>query len=118
MKTALVLLVAVVAAVGLGGCRSKLTAETTGQVTNSVLDRERKTKRKKTSSGRTKTTTKVDTETDIDYTYTVGGRSFSGFTERDGNVVGQFAIGSTVKVCYDPSNPEDSDLAAPGEKCE
>jgi hypothetical protein len=76
-----------------------------------------KTSKKKTSSGKTKKTTKTDTETEIDYTYTVDGKNHTGYSEKDGNVISNFATGSTVVVCYNPKNPEESDVFAVGTKC-
>lgn len=101
----------------IASCGSDLTAETSGRVTGSVLDRERKTTKRKTSSGKTKKTTKIDTETDIDYEYTVDGKSFSGYSEKDGDVRSTFGIGSAVTVCYNPKNPEESDVFAAETKC-
>ena len=95
-------------------CTSNLTAETTGQVTNVVLDRDRKTTKRKTSSGKTKKTTK----TEIDYSYAVDGKTYTGFSEKDGDVQAAFRSGSTVKVCYNPKNPEESDVFPLNAKCE
>jgi len=99
------------------GCKSNLTASTTGQVTSSVIDRDVKTSKKKTSSGKTKKSTKTDTETEIDYTYTIDSKNYSGYSEKDGNVQSSFAVGSTVTVCYNPQNPEESDVFPNGTKC-
>lgn len=99
------------------GCKSNLTATATGQITNSVIDRDVKTSKKKTSSNKTKKTTKVEVETEIDYTYTVDGKNYSGYVEKDGNVQSNFASGSTVVVCYNPQNPEESDVFVSGTKC-
>jgi heat shock protein HslJ len=112
----IILIIAVFTVLSIG-CSSNLTAETSGQVTNSVIDRDVKTSKKKTSSNKTKKTTKVEIETEIDYTYTVDGKNYTGFIEKDGNVISSFAIGSTVVVCYNPKNPEESDVFAVGTKC-
>jgi hypothetical protein len=99
-------------------CTSNLTAETTGQVTNVVLDRDRKTTKRKTSSGKTKKTTKTEIDTEIDYSYAVDGKTYTGFSEKDGDVQAAFRSGSTVKVCYNPKNPEESDVFPLNAKCE
>jgi hypothetical protein len=104
-------------AAGSFGCSSNLTAETIGQVTNVVLDRDRKTSKRKTSSGKTKKTTKTEIDTEIDYSYAVDGKTYTGFSEKDGDVQAAFRSGSTVKVCYNPKNPEESDVFPSGAKC-
>ena len=77
-----------------------------------------KTSKKKTSSNKKKkTTTSVSVETEIDYTYTVNGKNYAGYIEKDGDVQRDFQNGSTVVVCYNPSNPEESDVFAAGTKC-
>jgi Protein of unknown function (DUF3592) len=100
-------------------CRSKLTAETTGTVIKAEAIKERKSTRRKTAWGGTRRTTKtVTTGTDIDYTYEVNGIKYSEVSEWDGNVLSKFKKDSQVKVCYNPENPEESDLFLPEEKCE
>jgi hypothetical protein len=99
------------------GCSSKLTAETTGDITRVALDRDVKTSKKKTSSNKKKTKTTTSIETEIDYRYTVGGKSFDGYSEKDGDVQRDFQPGSKVVVCYNPSTPEESDVFAAGHKC-
>jgi nucleoside-specific outer membrane channel protein Tsx len=97
-------------------CSSKLTAETTGQITGVAIDRDTKTSKRKTSSNkRKKTTTSVETE--IEYRYTVGGKSYDGYAEKDGDVQRSFQTGSSVVVCYNPSKPEESDVFTSGTKC-
>ena len=100
------------------GCSSNLTAEAPGQITRVAIDRDVKTSKKKTSSNKKKkTTTSVSVETEIDYTYTVNGKNYAGYIEKDGDVQRDFQNGSTVVVCYNPSNPEESDVFAAGTKC-
>ena len=99
------------------GCKSNLTAETSGQVTNVVIDRDKKTKTKKTSSNRKKKTTTVSIETEIDYSYTVNGTGYQGYSEKDGDVARDFQNGSTVVVCYNPASPSESDVFPAGTKC-
>jgi predicted kinase len=60
------------------GCKSKLTATASGQVTKVVIDRDTKTTKVKNSSGETKRKTKTTTETEINYTYTVAGKTYTG----------------------------------------
>lgn len=98
-------------------CSSKLTAESNAQVTRVVLDRDTKTKKRKTSSNKTKRKTTTTYETEIDYRYTVGGNTYDGYAEKDGDVQRDFPSGATVVVCYNPSNPEESDVFAVGYKC-
>ena len=112
----IILIIAIFIAFSIG-CSSNLTAETSGQVTNSVIDRDVKTSKKKTSSNKTKKKTKVEVETEVDYTYIVDGKNYTGYSEKDGNVISNFATGSKVTVCYNPKNPEESDVFAVGTKC-
>ena len=99
------------------GCKSKLTAETTGQITNAVIDRETTTKTVKTSSNTTKKKTSTSTETEISYTYTIDGNNYTGYTEKNGDVRSNFQIGVAVVVCYNPAKPEQSDVFVVGSKC-
>jgi ABC-type glycerol-3-phosphate transport system substrate-binding protein len=113
LSTAAVLIFAAV----FSACGSNLTAETTGQVTRVALDRDTKTVKRKTSSNKTKKTTKTSVETEVDYRYTVGGKTFEGYSEKDGDVQRDFQTGAPVTVCYNPANPEESDVFAAGTKC-
>jgi hypothetical protein len=99
------------------GCRSKLTGETQGYIKTVVLDREAKTSKRKTSSNRKKKTTTTTVETEIEYSYNVQGRNYEGFTEKDGDVQRDFPVGATLVVCYNLSNPEESDVFVSGTKC-
>lgn len=99
------------------GCQSKLTTGTSGQVTRVSIDRDTKTTRTKTSSGKIKKRTKISYETEIHYRYAVGGRSYTGYAEKDGNVRSRFQTGAKVLVCYNPASPEDSDIFSIGSKC-
>jgi hypothetical protein len=99
------------------GCSSKLTGETTGQITRVALDRDTKTKKRKTSSNKTRRKTTTTYETEIDYSYTVNGKTYEGYSEKDGDVQRDFRSGSAAVVCYDPKNPEESDVFAAGHKC-
>jgi hypothetical protein len=99
------------------GCGSNLTAEAPGQVTRVAIDRDVKTKKRKTSSNKTKRKTTVEIETEIDYRYTVGGKTYDGYSEKDGDAQRDFQTGAPVVVCYNPKNPEESDVFAPGTKC-
>lgn len=98
-------------------CGSSMTAQTAGEVTRVALDRDTKTKTRKTSSNKKKKTTTVSYETEIDYCYTVDGKTFEGYSEKDGDVQREFAAGAPVVVCYNPKNPEESDVFAPGTSC-
>jgi hypothetical protein len=97
-------------------CSSNLTAETTGQITGVVIDRDTKTSRRKSSSNKRKKTTK-SVETEIEYRYTVGGKTYDGYAEKDGDVQRDFQNGSAVVICYNPSKPEESDVLTSGSKC-
>ena len=99
------------------GCNSNLTAETSGEITRVVLDRDTKTKKRKTSSNKTKRKTTTTFETEIDYRYSVGGKSYQGYSEKDGDVQRDFQTGAAVVVCYNPSNPDESEVFAAGYKC-
>lgn len=99
------------------GCSSSLTAETQGQIKSAVIDRDVKTSKKKTSSNKTKKKTTVSVETEVEYSYTVNGKNYDGYSEKDGDVQRDFQTGAPVVVCYNPSNPVESDVYAAGSKC-
>ena len=99
------------------GCSSKLTAGSTAEITRVMLDRDTKTTKRKTSSNKKKKKTTTSVETEIDYRYTVDGKTYEGYTEKDGDVQHEFARGAQVTVCYNPSDPEESDVFAAGYKC-
>lgn len=99
------------------GCSSKLTAQSDAEITKVAIDRDTKTSRRKTSSNKKKTKTTTTVETEIDYRYTVNGKTFEGYTEKDGDVQRDFRQGSQVVVCYNPSKPEESDVFTSGYKC-
>jgi hypothetical protein len=98
-------------------CSSKLTAEASGQITRVAIDRDTKTKKRKTSSNKTKRKTTTTVETEIDYRYVVGGKTFDGYTEKDGDLQRDFPSGGQAVVCYNPANPEESDVFPSGHKC-
>ncbi len=96
----------------------RLTAEAPAEITSVVLDRDRKTTRKRSgSNNRRRTTTKTSYETDITYRYTVNGQVYNGESEKDGDVTGRFRAGSPVKVCYNPAQPDESDVFESGHRC-
>ena len=100
------------------GCSSNLTAQATAEITRVAIDRDTKTSRKKTSSNKKKKkTTTTSVETEIDYRYTVDGKTFEGYAEKDGDQQRDFQAGRQVVVCYDPKNPEESDVFAAGHRC-
>ncbi len=103
--------------VGNLGCSSKLTAQSTAEVTRTAIDRDTKTSKRKTSSNKKKKKTTTSVETEIDYRYVVNGKTYEGYTEKDGDMQRDFQTGSQVAVCYNPSNPEESDVFAAGYKC-
>lgn len=119
IKNKSILLVTVVFMAAAPGCKSDLTAQAPAQITRVAIDRDTKTSRKKTSSGKTRKKTKTSVETEIDYRFTVGGKTFEGYSEKDGDVQGDFQTGSAgaAVVCYNPSNPEESDVFAAGHQC-
>jgi hypothetical protein len=98
-------------------CRSDLTAQTTGDVTRVVLDRDQKTTRRKTSSNRNKKRTTTTYDTEIDYRYTVDGKSYEGFSEKDGDVQRDYQAGAQLVVCYNPKDPSESDIFTAGQTC-
>jgi hypothetical protein len=96
----------------------RLTAEAPAEITSVVLDRDRKTTRRRSgSNNRRRTKTKTTYETDITYRYTVNGRAYEGETEKDGDVTGSFRAGSSVKVCYNPAQPDESDVFENNHRC-
>ena len=99
------------------GCGSKLTGETQGYVKTVVIDRDVKTSKRKTSSNKKKKKTTTSIETEIEYSYNVNGRNYEGYSEKDGDVQRDFQSGSTVVVCFNPSNHEESDIYPAGTKC-
>ncbi|HEX8637162.1 MAG TPA: DUF3592 domain-containing protein [Pyrinomonadaceae bacterium] len=98
-------------------CSSKLTAEGAAQITRVAIDRDTKIKKRKTSSNKTKRKTTTSIETEIDYSYAVNGKTYNGYSEKDGDVQRDFSTGATVVVCYNPSNPDESDVFPAGHKC-
>jgi hypothetical protein len=96
----------------------RLTAEASAEITSVVLDRDRKTTRRRSgSNNRRKTKTTTTYETDISYRYTVNGRVYEGESEKDGDVTGSFRAGSSVKVCYNPAQPDESDVFENNHRC-
>lgn len=116
MKKITLLTLLAVAAFG-AGCGSNLTAETPGQIRSVAIDRDVKTSKKKTSSNKKKKTTSVSVETEIEYSYSVNGKTFDGYSEKDGDVQRDFSTGAPVVVCYNPASPDESDVFAAGTKC-
>ena len=98
-------------------CQTNLTAQAPAEITRVVLDRDTKTKKKKTSSNKTKTTTSTSYETEIDYRYTVNGQSYEGYSEKDGDMQRDYAVGRQAIVCYNPQNPSESDVFPAGQRC-
>jgi hypothetical protein len=117
MKINIFLILLLIAAFG-AGCSSNLTAEAPGYIKTVVLDRDVKTSKRKTSSNKKKKKTSVSVETEIEYSYNVNGRNYEGYSEKDGDVQNAFPKGATLVVCYDPSNPEESDVFPTGTKCQ
>jgi hypothetical protein len=107
----------------LAGCSGndfsrRLTAEAPAEITSVVLDRDRKTTRRRSgSNNRRRTTTKTTYETDISYRYIVNGQVYNGETEKDGDMTGTYRNGSRVKVCYNPAQPDESDVFETGHRC-
>src|SRR5215213_7209960 len=99
------------------GCSSNLAGETQGYIKTVVIDREAKASKRKTSSNKRKKQTTTSVETEIEYSYNVQGRNYEGFSEKDGDVQQDFPVGATLVVCYNLSNPEESDIFASGTKC-
>jgi hypothetical protein len=105
-----------------GACRSRdeflarLTAEAPARVITVSLDRGRRTTTTNRNRRRTRRTSE-NTETDIRYQYTVGGRTFDATVEKDGDQTSTFKVGMSAKACYNPSNPEESELFPPGHPC-
>lgn len=113
----LTFLTLLVIAAFVSGCSSNLTAAAQGQIKSVVLDRDVKTSKKKTSSNKKKKKTSVSYETEIEYSYSVNGKNYDGYSEKDGDVQRDFQAGAPVVVCYNPSNPEESDVFTAGTNC-
>ena len=56
-------------------------------------------------------------ETDITYRYAVGGGTIVGTTSKAGDVHQTFRVGRPAKVCYNPAQPEESEVFPPDHKC-
>lgn len=117
MKKPIIFTLAAALAAANLACGSSLTAQSTGQVTRVAIDRDTKTTTRKTSSNKKKTKTKTSVETEIDYSYAVSGKTYQGYSEKDGDVQRDFQNGAPVVVCYNPKNPEESDVFANGHNC-
>lgn len=98
-------------------CSSNLTAQGAAQVTRVAIDRDTKTSKRKTSSNKKKKRTTTSVETEIDYSYAVNGKTYQGYSEKDGDVQRDFQAGAEVVVCYNPQNPEESDVFASDYNC-
>ncbi len=109
--------VIIIVSIGNFACSSRLTADSAAQITRVALDRDTKTKKRKTSSNKTKRKTTTTVETEIDYRYTVNGKTYDGYAEKDGDVQRDFPSGGQAIVCYNPSNPDESDVFPVGHKC-
>ena len=116
MKKLIFIITAVFTAANLA-CSSDLTAQGAAQVTRVAIDRDTKTSKRKTSSNKKKKKTTTSVETEIDYSYTINGKTYQGYSEKDGDVQRDFQAGSQVVVCYNPQNPEESDVFASGYNC-
>ena len=116
MKKLIFIITVVFAAANLA-CSSNLTAQGTAQVTRVAIDRDTKTSTRKTSSNKKKKKTTTSIETEIDYSYTVDGKTYQGYSEKDGDVQRDFQSGAQVVVCYNPQNPEESDVFPGGYNC-
>lgn len=91
----------------------RLTAEAPAQVLSVTLERNRRTTRNANRRRRSRT----DTETDISYRFAAGGRSITGSTSKEGDETGTYRAGMQAKACYNPSNPEESEVFTPDHKC-
>ena len=111
------ILTLLIIAVFTAACSSKLTGSAQGQVKSVALDRDKKTSKRKTSSNKTKKKTTVSIETEIEYSYSVDGKNYDGYSEKDGDVQRDFQTGAPIVVCYNPANPEESDVFPSGTKC-
>jgi hypothetical protein len=99
------------------GCRSKRTAETSGEVTNVSVERDKTTTITKTDLGQTKSKTKISYKTEITYNYIISGKIYTGHAKKSSGMQSSFNIGSLVLVCYNPENPQDSDVFPAKSKC-
>lgn len=105
------------------GCQSRdeflarLTAEAPAQITAVSLDRGRRTTTTTTGNRNRRRKRTGDTETDIRYRFTVNGRPYDGATEKDGDQTSTYKTGMAAKVCYNPSDPEESEVFPSSHTC-
>jgi hypothetical protein len=117
LKSKLIFLIAISLLIFNFGCSSNLTAESTAEITRVAIDRDTKTSRRKTSSNKKKKKTTTSVETEIDYRYSVAGKTYEGYAEKEGDVQRDFRSGAPAVVCYNPSDPEESEVFPAGHKC-
>lgn len=87
---------------------ARLTAEAPAQVLSVSVDTDRT---RTNNRSRTRETTRIS------YRYTVNGAALNGQTSKSGNVRSSYEGGRPVKVCYEPSRPENSEVFTADHKC-
>ena len=57
-------------------------------------------------------------ETDFEYSFDAGGRKIAGSDSLPGDRMGDFSVGQQVTICYNPSDPSESNVETdPAVKC-
>ena len=87
---------------------ARLTAEAPAQVLSVSVDTDRT---------RTNNRSRTRYKTLISYRYTVNGSALSGQTTKSGDVKSSYENGQSVKVCYEPAHPENSEIFTGDHQC-
>ncbi len=82
----------------------RLTAEAPAQVTNVTVESRRKRMR-------------TETRTRVSYSFNAGGRTIQDWGEKNGDQRATYSPGAPLKVCYNPSDPDESEIFTPDHKC-
>jgi len=87
---------------------AKLTAEAPAQVLSVSVDTDR---------SRTNNRRRTSYKTNISYRYTVNGTTHAGQTSKSGDVKSSYEQGRSVKVCYEPAHPQNSEIFTGDHRC-
>src|SRR3712207_2724270 len=94
--------------------RARLTAEAPAEILN--VDVVTDTTRRASSANRRRSG-RTTHETVIDYRFDAGGRTVRGTTDKSGDVHKDYKVGGPAKACYNPSNPEESEVFTADHEC-
>lgn len=106
--SALVIAVAVFFYVRRRSQLARLTAEAPAQVVSVSVDTDRT---------RTNNRSRTRYKTRISYRYTVNGTTLSGQSTKTDDVKSSYENSQSVKVCYEPARPENSEIFTADYKC-